>query len=1755
MDKLGKPCDDFQLDMHSNQFGMCKCGFPRHDHVLKRGPLRRKRKTGVKLKKKKTISGKDARSKATRAKKKDMQKASSSKASAVAARKASVEHAMEDLKKLRAKAIEIASKSGSAAEGDENAVRVEDREFEKEIVKGDASVSSKSGRRSITISKALNTFFRKVNIPIGASTGLASNFTSTDSSATRPTLSRKSSSPTVLKAVRRSNVRRMSSDTISTTNAMKGVAGNRTSVETTTSRARAFSPWTFEAFDAISPLLDIVPSSSSLQQTKRNIALAAKRSRDRRVRCVSVDEMRDHTTVILRRSLGSSSKHDSDDDDDDDNDGRARNFEGTTLPISLVPRASVGRSSSPERTRVVPHPPSRPPLLEKLEDPIERVKRRLTKRTSSALSRGTLTPRSRHDTAETASTTRSTSGSFDSPSLLRVDSAGSVSTTSSSRRNVRGDNARRRVLKNIVLKRGRVKKQKRTRQWKDVDLVLKRRSLTYSYSKNFLRFKKVDKKKKLMLDRIERVSVVRISDMFGSGKQKDGKAFEVFIRCEDEDEAPAAWRFKTESDHVAAAWVKELRNAIRDGNSALGGGGGVSAERIGSSSCRAGYGGSFAPSPGITSPEDLFFSILDATTLYVRRNLDVSFTLGGIVDKMSDHRRRWNPRYIVYQPNAKVLRYRRPQDPEDVWRDEHWCIGKWSGCGVIPVTGEPLGITLEGATTYDGEVASDLTLRFKTQHQFELILHILREAGVNIDFNFLKYLRYRPSDLERSLSALQETELDWREHSENPEYVTLSHDDAFTITKYLDYLKITPLYQRSTGGRGNPTDATSSRRSFRMSMSLRNNRRSVADPKRASMSSFKGFIFGSKRRVGSSDSPSSLASSLTPPSFSSRDNDSPRSRPTSRFFDSLRLASLFKPKKGESGVTAVEEMQASKPKVKVDESNLIDMLTPPAGDGNNLAVPDLLDSIGPPPTPSIDENENSSEDFEATPTPTPPANMGDDVDLGYFYLRPISKLDLKRKSVDSDDGDREEMQRRRYRAVLEGNVMRAKCISSADESVIELGPRTLALVTRGAVVEVTDVWESEVTIMSVAPSRSSRARAAKGANVLVVDGVNVRCRHGIEHLRRVLLSLQRHGASMSARCELFLSEMDKLTSDEGYMKEAKRKLAIHIAKLPWGLVKNVLPRTDLVHQKRKIKQEFGSREFLMQYYKHAQMSARGLVRLPSDFLEEEEEEEEEVDDTSLANGGKSKTAPRPPPLSRVKSPPLAIKSMVSSWATEFATMSKHKQERMTNNVFKSLSQSDVMHSPTKSPGATERSLLQRKSISDNLTVSPGVAMGHIPFWDSVDRYRLVRKIAIFVLGPSASGKTHMTRENLRLVLRSNGLNLDSLFVSIDGGIMRDCSRNWNCMKHRHTRDFKGFKDLFSGYFQPYIRRLKKQTFHALLRRGVNMIIPETSVNASSTVEHYHGPASKGKVKIMFDKLKSEGYTILMTAVHASRQKCMSNGKHREVLEGKKYKNASWGIAIGSISRMFNYYREEGYLEQTQFVMDNSDWSDPETLVVPPYHGLRLLATLNENEDDEEEIERGTSDKGRWDVFVLPRSGPLWILSATAQKEGEGGSSNSLVDDGTATESVGTPLLYYFWKEESFELKDQWLRSRTSDRQWDLSGAAIATYTNGVRKAIKECSGSSPKSNDERNAGKESGGVSPYVAVKTSKGIRSAALATRPLVIEIEFPELPGTHFRAESLLVSPPDQSNAANRWIGHFVAAARWGRNLLRDGKAPGSL
>eukprot|EP00939_MAST-03C_sp_MAST-3C-sp1_P003491 g3491.t1 len=216
------------------------------------------------------------------------------------------------------------------------------------------------------------------------------------------------------------------------------------------------------------------------------------------------------------------------------------------------------------------------------------------------------------------------------------------------------------------------------------------------------------------------------------------------------------------------------------------------------------------------------------------------------------------------------------------------------------------------------------------------------------------------------------------------------------------------------------------------------------------------------------------------------------------------------------------------------------------------------------------------------------------------------------------------------------------------------------------------------------------------------------------------------------------------------------------------------------------------------------------------------------------------------------------------------------------------------------------------------------------------------KIAIFVLGPSAAGKTHRTKANLSQVLQANALPGDLSFVSIDGGIMRDSSELWKYAKDLRMKEktpIKGFSDLFKGYFQMHIRAFKRKLFKSLLDKGVNMVIPET---AASLVGDRCGSWLK--------RLRAANYTVVMTAVHASRATCNRNGKKREVEEGKKYSNFSWIYAMRSIEKYFNVCRSLGYHKETFFVVDNTDWKHNKMVLVPPRQGIYLEIISSDSDD-------------------------------------------------------------------------------------------------------------------------------------------------------------------------------------------------------------
>ena len=128
-------------------------------------------------------------------------------------------------------------------------------------------------------------------------------------------------------------------------------------------------------------------------------------------------------------------------------------------------------------------------------------------------------------------------------------------------------------------------------------------------------------------------------------------------------------------------------------------------------------------------------------------------------------------------------------------------------------------------------------------------------------------------------------------------------------------------------------------------------------------------------------------------------------------------------------------------------------------------------------------------------------------------------------------------------------------------------------------------------------------------------------------------------------------------------------------------------------------------------------------------------------------------------------------------------------------------------------------------------------------------------------------------------------------------------------------------------------RYKKNVFNNLIAKGANMVIPETAADPI--------PGLRGRAVDWLKRLRQANYSVVMTCVHASRNKCTEQGRGREVKEGKKYNNMSWSWAMSKVDQIFNYARELGYTRETFFVFDNTDWSKRKVLRVPPHHDLRV----------------------------------------------------------------------------------------------------------------------------------------------------------------------------------------------------------------------
>eukprot|EP00939_MAST-03C_sp_MAST-3C-sp1_P000786 g786.t1 len=206
--------------------------------------------------------------------------------------------------------------------------------------------------------------------------------------------------------------------------------------------------------------------------------------------------------------------------------------------------------------------------------------------------------------------------------------------------------------------------------------------------------------------------------------------------------------------------------------------------------------------------------------------------------------------------------------------------------------------------------------------------------------------------------------------------------------------------------------------------------------------------------------------------------------------------------------------------------------------------------------------------------------------------------------------------------------------------------------------------------------------------------------------------------------------------------------------------------------------------------------------------------------------------------------------------------------------------------------------------------------------------------AIYVLGPSAAGKSYGLRSNLGRMLSLAKWDSHLVFHPIDGGVMRERSKMWGEMKslrlgaRSDCGEFvaDGIGNLYKKYFKPHIGKCKERMFDVLIKKKRNIIIPDTATSFPDK--------TLPKIK----KLHNAGYEIMFCAIVASKGKCEHNGSSRQLSEGKKYNSRGWSRAMDRVQEIVNRCRKKGIgTDLPCVIINNDDWSNVTCEILKPLH--------------------------------------------------------------------------------------------------------------------------------------------------------------------------------------------------------------------------
>eukprot|EP01013_Petalomonas_cantuscygni_P039693 TRINITY_DN71241_c0_g1_i1.p1 TRINITY_DN71241_c0_g1~~TRINITY_DN71241_c0_g1_i1.p1 ORF type:complete len:392 (-),score=83.81 TRINITY_DN71241_c0_g1_i1:231-1406(-) len=178
--------------------------------------------------------------------------------------------------------------------------------------------------------------------------------------------------------------------------------------------------------------------------------------------------------------------------------------------------------------------------------------------------------------------------------------------------------------------------------------------------------------------------------------------------------------------------------------------------------------------------------------------------------------------------------------------------------------------------------------------------------------------------------------------------------------------------------------------------------------------------------------------------------------------------------------------------------------------------------------------------------------------------------------------------------------------------------------------------------------------------------------------------------------------------------------------------------------------------------------------------------------------------------------------------------------------------------------------------------------------------------AVLVLGPIASGKSHMRRKAAKLL----HINLAD-FVEIDANEIRNAHAGWAAAVDDPTA---GYMDAWS-LIKPQVYKLQRSFMRTALRMRLNVIVPWTASVRAKTLRHY-------------SELVSAGYRVDVVGLVVSYQTAVQRMQNRAHLTGR-YASLSlvkWDEGLQAIS-----YVASPDVSSSAVVLDNTNFQAPRLL--------------------------------------------------------------------------------------------------------------------------------------------------------------------------------------------------------------------------------